>query len=267
MIVDSHEHLIFPVEDQIKRLDKAGVDKVILFTTTPHPENADTLEKFKREMSVLFKILAGENTLEANMERMKRDISDLMSVLKKYPEKFYGFGPVPLGLSLKDTGLWIEKHIISNGLKGLGEFTPGNDCQISQLETVFEALEKSGHILPVWVHTFNPVALDGIKILEKLTEKYTEIPVIFGHMGGYNWIEVIDFVKNIRNAYLDLSAAFSTLAVKIAVNEVPEKCFYSSDAPYGDPFLSRKMIEYLSPSEEVENMILGENILKLLREK
>ena len=86
-------------------------------------------------------------------------------------------------------------------------------------------------------------------------------------MGGYNWIEVIDFVKNTQNAYLDLSAAFSILAVKIAVNEVPEKCFYSSDAPYGDPFLSRKMIEYLSPSEEIRNMILGENILKLLREK
>ena len=267
MIIDSHEHLIFPVEEQIKKLEKAGVDKAILFTTTPHPENADTLEKFKSEMSVLFKILGGKNTLEDNMQRMKRDILTLMPVLKKYPEKFYGFGPVPLGLSLEDTILWIEKYIISNGLKGLGEFTPGNDEQIKQLETIFEALEKLECNLPIWIHTFDPVTLSGIKKLEKITEKYSEIPVIFGHMGGYNWLEVTDFVKNTSNAYIDLSAAFSSLAVKIAINEVPEKCFYSSDAPYGEPFLSKNMIEYLSPSEEIKNMILGENILKILGEK
>lgn len=54
-----------------------------------------------------------------------------------------------------------------------------------------------------------------------LTKKHPKIPVIFGHMGGYHWMEVVEFAKTVSNAYLDLSAAFSTLAVRIAVRELP----------------------------------------------
>ena len=64
MIIDSHQHLILPTELQIEQMNKAGVDKAILFTTTPHPEKAKTLTEFKTEMSILFKILGGENPLE-----------------------------------------------------------------------------------------------------------------------------------------------------------------------------------------------------------
>jgi hypothetical protein len=269
MIIDSHEHVMFPTELQIEKIDKAEIDKAVLFTTTPHPEKAFSLNEFKSEMSILFKILGGENTLEINKKRMKKDILDLTEVIKKYPDRFYGFGPVPLGMTFENTELWIKKYIIENNLKGVGEFTPGNDEQINQLETVFKVLKKiiseENRILPVWVHTFNPVTLNGIKILEKLTEKYSEIPVIFGHMGGYNWLEVADFVKNTSNAYIDLSGTFSTLAVKMVINEVPEKCLYSSDAPYGEPILNKQMIEYLIPSKKIKNKVFGENILKLLK--
>ena len=269
MIIDSHEHVMFPTELQIEKMDKAEIDKAVLFTTTPHPEKAFSLNEFKSEMSILFKILGGENTLEINKKRMKKDILDLTEVIKKYPDRFYGFGPVPLGMTFENTELWIKKYIIENNLKGVGEFTPRNDEQINQLETVFKVLKKiiseESRILPVWVHTFNPVTLNGIKILEKFTEKYSEIPVIFGHMGGYNWLEVADFVKNTSNAYIDLSGTFSTLAVKMVINEVPEKCLYSSDAPYGEPILNKQMIEYLIPSKKIKNKVFGENILKLLK--
>ena len=131
MIIDSHQHLILPTELQIEKMNKAGVDKAILFTTTPHPEKAKTLTEFKNEMSILFKILGGENSLENNKKRFKKDISDLMKVINNYPDKFYGFGTVPLGLSLEETQIWIKQYIIDNGLKGVGEFTPGNDKQVS----------------------------------------------------------------------------------------------------------------------------------------
>ena len=38
MIVDSHQHVMLPTSMQIKKMDDAGVDKAILFTTTPHVE-------------------------------------------------------------------------------------------------------------------------------------------------------------------------------------------------------------------------------------
>ena len=189
-----------------------------------------------------------------------------MKVINNYPDKFYGFGTVPLGLSLEETQIWIKQYIIDNGLKGVGEFTPGNDEQVSQLETIFKAL-KHYENFPIWVHTFNPVTLNGIKILENLTKKYSKTPVIFGHMGGYNWMEVTDFVKNTPNAYIDLSAAFSTLTLKMIITEVPDKCLFSSDAPYGDSFLNKQAIKYLSPSKKISDKILGENIIKLLELK
>ena len=72
MIIDSHEHLMLPSELQIEKMNEAGVDKTILFTTTPHPEKVSTLTEFKNEISVLFNILGGKNTIEAHRKRMKK---------------------------------------------------------------------------------------------------------------------------------------------------------------------------------------------------
>lgn len=265
MIIDSHEHLMLPTEMQIKKLEKAGVDKAILFCTAPHPEKASTLEELKKEMGVLYKILAGSNSKEDDLKRMRNNIQDLIEVIKKYPDKFYGFGSVPLDLSLEETSNWINTYIVSNGLKGVGEFTPGSDEQIKQLETIFQALEKFPEF-PIWIHTFNPVSLYGIKILMEITKKHPKVSVIFGHMGGYHWLDVIEFAKTVSNVYLDLSAAFSTLAVRMAVTELPNKCLFSSDAPYGEPLLSKQLVEYVSPSAEIKDKILGGNILKLIKE-
>lgn len=265
MIIDSHEHLMLPTEMQIKKLEKAGVDKAILFCTAPHPEKASTLEELKKEMGVLYKILSGSNSKEDDLKRMRNNIQDLIEVIKKYPDKFYGFGSVPLELSLEETSNWINTYIVSNSLKGVGEFTPGSDEQIKQLETIFQALEKFPEF-PIWIHTFNPVSLYGIKILMEITKKHPKVSVIFGHMGGYHWLDVIEFAKTVSNVYLDLSAAFSTLAVRMAVTELPNKCLFSSDAPYGEPLLSKQLVEYVSPSAEIKDKILGGNILKLIKE-
>lgn len=265
MIIDSHQHLILPTELQIEKLNKAQVDKAILFCTTPHPERANTLEELKNEMKTLYKVLANSNKTEDWLKTLKNNIKTLTDVLQKYPDKFWGFGSVPLGLSLNDTIDWIENYIVSNSLKGIGEFTPGSDEEMSQLEVIFQALDNYSY-LPIWVHTFNPVSLNALKLLMKFTKKYPNIPVIFGHMGGYNWMELIEFVKTAPNAYIDLSATFSTLAAHMAITELPEKCLYSSDAPYGEPLLSKQLIEYISPSKEITNKVLGENILRLIGE-
>ncbi|NMS91613.1 amidohydrolase family protein [Clostridioides difficile] len=265
MIIDSHEHLMLPINLQLKKMENAGIDKVILFCTAPHPEKAKNYQELKTEMESLYKVLAGTTTKYDNLIRMKKNIDEIVNVIKKYPDKFYGFGSVPLGLSLEDTDKWIEEQIIYNGLKGVGEFTPGTDKQIQELEVIFQSLEKFPK-LPIWVHTFNPVSMNGINILMDLTKKYPKVPVIFGHMGGYHWMKVIDFAKSVPNAYIDLSASFSTLALKMAISELPDKCLFSSDAPYGEPLLNIQTLEYLCPSEKIKSKILGENIMRILNE-
>lgn len=263
MVIDSHEHMMLPTEMQLKMMDAAGVDQTILFCAAPHPEKAASLNEIEEEMSALYKVLAGDNSKEANIIRLKKNINDLVSVIKKYPKRFLGFGSVPLGMSLDETENWITDCIISNSLLGVGEFTPGNEQQILQLDTVFQAIETTA-ILPVWVHTFAPVTMNGIRLLMQLCEKYPHIPVIFGHLGGTNWIEVIKFAKEHDNVYLDLSAAFASIATKMALIELPEKCLFSSDAPYGEPYLYRELIEFVSPSKEIADLALGNNIKELL---
>lgn len=83
-----------------------------------------------------------------------------------------------------------------------------------ELDKVFQSVQNT-RLYPVWVHTFHPVILDGMKRL-------------------------------------------------MALVELPERCLYSSDAPYGEPYLYRQLIEFVSPNKTTAKMALGENIEKLL---
>ena len=214
-------------------------------------------------MNALYKILAGANSKEDNIKRLKKNILEITMAVNEYPNRFWGFGSVPLELSLEETQNWINSQITAHSLCGIGEFTPGNEQQILQLDVVFQAIRNT-RLYPVWVHTFNPVTLNGIKLLMQLCEKYPEVPVIFGHLGGSNWIDVIKFAKEHDNIYLDLSAAFASIATKMALVELPEKCLYSSDAPYGEPYLYKQLVEFVSPSKSIAKMALGENVMRLL---
>lgn len=266
MIIDSHQHVMLPTSMQTRKMDEAGVDRAVLFTTTPHVERAATatLDAIGAEMQSLYQLLSGGDSPEARGVKMRNAVSELNQAILDAPGRFYGFGPVPLGLNDRDTARWIEDSIIGNAFKGIGEFTPGSETQILQLAPVFKAMTGYPGV-PIWIHTFHPVTRNGINLLMELCRKYSSVPVIFGHMGGSNWMDVIAFAKNHKNVYLDLSAAFTPLSVKTALTETPEKCLFGSDAPFGEPLLCRQLIEFVSPSPSVTELALGGNIEKLLQ--
>lgn len=264
MIIDSHEHLMIPAGFQLDRMDQAGVQKTVLFATAPHPEKARGLDDIREEMEALQKILAGSNSLEDNCKRLAANTLALSERIAEYPDRFLGFGPMPLGLTQEAASLWLEQHILKHGFKGVGEFTPGNDMQMHQLETVFKAACVYPG-LPLWVHTFHPVTHSGLHILMELCRSYPSVPVIFGHLGGSNWMDAMYFAREHPNVCLDLSAAFSSMAVQIAVRELPEQCLFSSDAPYGSPLLSRQLIEYVCEGPQTSSLVLGGNIARLLK--
>ncbi|RDB64303.1 amidohydrolase [Gordonibacter sp. 28C] len=265
MIIDSHQHVILPTSMQLEGMDRAGVGKAVLFATTPHVERAKSaaLADIDREMQALYRLLGGAFTEQQRRAQMEGTIEELKQAVATAPDRFAGFGPVPLGLSDDDTAAWVEDRVVGNAFRGIGEFTPGSTAQVEQLEPVFRA--ASDHAgLPLWVHTFNPVAPDGIAALMDLCRRYPSVPVIFGHGGGYSWMDVTAFAKRHPNAYVDLSAAFTPLSVKTALFEVPEQCLFSSDAPFGEPELSRRLVEFASPSPEVTALALGGNTARLL---
>lgn len=60
MIIDSHEHVMIPLETQVSKLCDAHIDKAILFCTLPHPEQATTLAELTQEMKGAVISVAGQ---------------------------------------------------------------------------------------------------------------------------------------------------------------------------------------------------------------
>lgn len=259
MIIDSHQHVFLPTKKQLAMMTEAGVDKTILFYTTVHPETAVDLKSFEQEMRTLNDILSGKrNAQEARIQSLKEQIS----VIKQNPTKFIGFGTVPMGLSEEAAAKWIKENVVDNNFRGLGEFTLASG-QTPQLEPIF-SIATAFNNLPLWIHTFAPLTLDDIEKINNLSKKYPSIPVILGHLGGTNWLDTIKLAKNNPSLYLDLSCTFATIAVSFAIKELPERTFFSSDAPYGDPVLAREMIERVTSDNYVRERVLGGNISELL---
>ncbi len=260
MIIDSHAHVVLPTAEHLLLMDEAGIDKTILFSTTIHPEKAKTLDAYQLELNQLYKIISGEvNAVEARIA----SIEEQRKIIEQYPSKFYGFGSVPVGLSYEDSSEWIEKYIVSNKFLGLGEFTlaPG---QVSLLEPVFQASQAFRN-LPLWIHAFWPLTLTDVKAIFELAKKYPTVPVIIGHLGGTNWLEVIKMAKETDNVYVDLSASFAAVALKMVIIELPDRCLFSSDLPYGDLVAAKFSIERACKHDAIQKQILGENIARLLK--
>ncbi len=260
MIIDSHQHVIKDIIHQKKYNRECGVDKVILFPTVVHPETANSRTELVREMGRLRQILSGEiNPVEARIAA----IEELKTAIGSDPAFFTGFAPCPFGLDLEKTGEWIEERIIGNGFRGIGELTFGTG-NAGGIENIFRYLHDRRKDLPVWIHTFNPLALGDIADITRLAAHYDSVKVILGHGGGSNWLETIDLVKENSNIYMDISASFTIFSIKYISAELPDRCLFSSDFPYGDPLLGIQQVEYLIKDKAVRENILGLNIKRLL---
>jgi predicted TIM-barrel fold metal-dependent hydrolase len=259
MIIDSHAHVMLPQERQIEMMKQAGIERTILFATTIHPETARDIDEFATELKNLYDILNGRKN---PVQERIASTTELAQIVKNNPEKYIGFGPIPLGLSYEENLEWIERYILANHFKGIGELAPGTG-QAGKLEPLFQASHEAGD-LPLWVHTFFPLSFADIKVLLGLAAKYPAIPLIVGHLGGVNWLDTLKAVRELPNVYLDLSATFTTVAPAFAIQEYPERTLFSSDAPYASPLVARSILEQIVPDKQVLQEVLGGNIARLL---
>ena len=260
MIIDGHSHVTFPIEEHIKAMDKAGIDKTILFSTTFHPEQAINTHEVKEQMKYLNDLLSGKKG--SMLEARKASSIELANAVKQFSDRYIGFGAVPTGLNLEDTKLYIQENISKNHFSGIGEFTLGVG-QSHLLKNIFKAnyeLEK----IPIWIHTFNPYTLTDIQETVSIAKQFPEIKVILGHLGGSNWIETMNLVAETSNLYLDTSAFYSTFILRTVINEIPEKCIFGVDYPFGDLELSKQAILKVANSPAIAEAVLGKNMKQLI---
>ncbi len=260
MIIDSHQHVMLPTESQLALMDTAGVACTVLFSSLPHPERATDLDSLDREMAVLTGLLSGE---PYPIEKRRLVVAEQVHAIARRPDRFVGFGAVPLGLSYDDTGAWVGEQVLAHGFRGLGEFTmPAG--HVALLDVIFAVSAVHGD-LPLWVHTQDPFTLDDIRELAALARRYPSVPVIFGHLGGWHWGDTIRLAYDLPQAYLDLSGTNTTLAPAIAIRTLPARTLFSSDAPYGNPLVARTMVEQVTADPAVRERVLGGTIADLLR--
>lgn len=260
MIIDGHSHVTVPIQEHIKVMDAAKIDKTVLFSTTFHPEESRNFTEFKSSMEFLNDLLAGKKG--SMVEKRQEAVSELVETIRMYPDRYIGFGAVPAGLELDATLQYVGDVIEKNHLAGMGEFTLGSG-QVHFLKNIFCA-SREFHNLPVWIHAFFPLILSDIKEIAVFANHYPNTPVILGHLGGSNWIETVELVKEISNLYLDTSAYYSTFVLENVINEIPEKCLFGVDRPFGDLQLSKDTILKLAQTPAIANAVLGDNIAQLL---
>lgn len=258
MIIDAHSHVHDPVERHVALLDEAGVDRAVLFPTRPHPERATDLASFQREMSVLDRALHGQREPDS-FQRAGRELADALAA---HPDRFLGFGSVPLDLPADEVVAAVHRDVVGRGLRGVGELTPPPD-QAGLLEPVLRAAHEHGG-LPVVVHGFAPTTSADLRTLAALARRYPQAPLVISQLGGLNWMAAVELVRDTPSMYLELSTAYLVFAVRWAVAEIPERTLFGSDAPYGDPVLARATVERVVPPGEVRDRVLGGTLAQLL---
>ncbi|MEV7419952.1 amidohydrolase family protein [Streptomyces sp. NPDC089919] len=259
MIIDAHSHVHDPVEAHLALLDEAGVDRTVLFATRPHPERAADLAGLRREMAVLDAAVGGRaNTLEAYRGAWQ----ELHAALAAQPDRFIGFLAVPLDLTSEETSRIVERELVGRGLHGIGELTPPPGGA-GTIEPVLRAAADHGG-LPVVVHGSAPTTADDLKTLAALAGRYPTVPLVVSQLGGLNWMQAVDMVREIPSMYLDLSTAPVVFAVRLAIEEIPDRTLFGSDAPYGDPVLARTLVERVTTPGETRTRVLGGTLAELL---
>jgi uncharacterized protein len=259
MIIDAHSHVHNPVTDHLTLLDSAGVDRAVLFMTRAHPERATDLATLRTEMAVLYGSLDGKVN---DADTYRAAWAEMDAALAAWPDRFIGFGSVPLTLPAEEIAAAVDSDIAGRGLPGIGELTPPPG-QAARIEPVLQASNDHGG-LPVVVHGFAPTTADDLRTLAELAGRYPRVPLIVSQLGGLNWMDAIGLVRDTPSMYLELSTANIVFAVRLAISEIPDRTLFGSDAPYGDPLLARATVERVTAPGETRDKVLGGTLATLL---
>jgi len=114
MIIDGHSHVTFPIEAHIRAMDEAQIDKTILFSTTLHPETAKNVVEVIDAFLYLNDLLAGKKG--SILEARKKAIQELLGAIRQFPDRFVGFGAVPLDPDLNITMQFVDEFIRKKGM-------------------------------------------------------------------------------------------------------------------------------------------------------
>jgi hypothetical protein len=178
---------------------------------------------------------------------------------------------------------WIDPH----DLQGTMSFLEREGARLSGLKMhpsltrlrvddpawrpFFEVAERAR--LPVIVHCGRWQDIASWRFALTVAERHPEASIILAHLGGdtpdlQQECSLEMSRRNLPNAYLGTESIREYYSLRIALDRLgPERILFGSDYPLGWPAAYLAVFEAANPTSEERRLVLGENMLRLLRRK
>ena len=238
--IDAHCHIGLgwrmrqTVDELLREMDRCGLDRAVVCPVERH------IVVYNRE----------GNDFIADAVRAHRD-------------RLVGFATVNPWYG--EEGVAELERAVQKGLVGLkinsslqGFFI--HDALIYPLMEKVQELE-----LLTYFHTNTPIYAMPFQLAD-LAERFPQVTFILGHMGfADGWTDVVAATEMLKNVYLDTSLTGPMVIAEAMAKVGPERIVFGSNAPVSSLEAELYKIEVMSLPPEARRLILGENMVRLLK--
>lgn len=217
-----------PLDKYLLRAARAGIDRTVIFAA------------FHSDYAI------------ANRE--------VARIVRSRPDRFYGFAFINARRDRGRVRAMVEEAVVRHGFVGIKVHR--NNAPITR-----EICESArAFSLPVLYDVVGEVS-----ILELLAEEYPDVTFIIPHLGSFadDWraqLAITDHLIRHPNIYADTSGVRRYDLLEQAVRRAgPHKILFGSDGPWLHPAVELAKIKALRLSPADEQLILGDNFLRLIR--
>lgn len=235
MIVDIHNHVGLRVgksqtgPELIQRMDRAGVDKAVMFPFIEQPDNdfiAQEAAKFPDRLIGFACVNPWTKNAVSEIERAVKELK--LKGLKLHPV-LHGFG--------------MDNH--------------------SLMDPIFEKCQELK--IPILAHGCGDNAFSMPHQFEEMAKTFPKVTLIMAHAG---FMQATDqarrAAKRCPNIILDMTSTTST-EVAMGIEAIgPERIVMGSDTPFMDLEVEMLKMKLVAPDPAVQKLIMGENTLRIL---
>jgi len=257
VMIDIHAHVTDNLAQRLTQDAELGVKITILSATRVHPERAHTVAQVRAEFESLQQVISGAPSA-GSFEPAR---IELQHAVESAPTRTRALAAAPLCFEREHMLQIIDAQLQHPGYVGIGELTPAPGAA-NTIEPVIElCADHNG--LPVLVHGFAPNTDADLRAYAHLARSHPSVPVIIGAFGGLNAMLAVDLAREINNVHLDLSSALQAFVLAAAVQEIPAKCLFGTNTPYGVPAAALATVKACTPDPATERAVRHDNAASL----
>ncbi len=253
MIIDADVHISptaesgnsILVEELLKRMEKAGVDKAVTWLQPPYMREIDKANEYVR------------------------------MAMKKYPDRILGFGWVDLNLGVEKAKKDVKKYINEYGFYGIKLNGAQNNFFIDDPQLSFPLIEeiaKTGKLLAFHVGADACDRTNPFRVA-KIAEEFPELRILMVHMGGVAFDGLTNAAIEVAKKHTNLTLIGSgvrTIPILKAIKTLgSSRVCFGSDTPF--ELMNVEVARYQAlldgmPEHNKFNVMAG-NIARLLNLK